>query len=121
MLDSQAKQRNAHLSKHRSTDLYEVVAFGHKDLRMSDASMARELCISRQRVHQIRSKLGLSRVSRKEMPISGFRTFREDMTFYLNLDDAPPILVSLVGDSIKAQDIWNWFLSEFTENGAIQK
>lgn len=50
-----------------------------------------------------------------DKPKTGSRTFREDMTFYLNLDDAPPVLIKLVGDSIKAQEIWNWFLSEFAE------
>lgn len=113
MLSTQAKQRNAHLSANRSTHLYEVVAFGHSVLRMSDVSMAKELCVSKQRIHQIRSKLGLPRLSRK--PIAGSRIFREDMTFYLNFDDAPPVLIRLVGDSTKAQEIWDWFLRKFTK------
>lgn len=38
--------------------LREVVAYGRRDLGMSDAEMARELCLSRERIRQLRGPCG---------------------------------------------------------------
>lgn len=45
--------------------LREVVDYGNSVLGMTDSAMARELCISKQRVHQVRSTTALKRQSNK--------------------------------------------------------
>lgn len=49
----------AHIPKW-GIDLRPIIAYGFSVLGMSDVEMARELCISRERVRQLRNKSGIS-------------------------------------------------------------
>ncbi len=46
------------------SEYYEIIRYGRLELLMRDADMARELCISRERVRQIRFNQGIPKIDK---------------------------------------------------------